>query len=159
MNTFQAHSDRNEERENILGQFIYAFGQGAGSIRVSRGAIAALRRRYAAPVQSSMSSWDTTAAYVLPLLGQVGRLAALLATQAGRPFIAEADFTLARRQVEHKVHQDAEQSGRLIAGPFCPATPEDLEPATVPASEPVTADTFTPVPVRVASVVRAPLAH
>jgi hypothetical protein len=109
-----------DEHEGILGQFIYAFGQGAGTVRVSRRAILALRSRYLGPVQASAGSWETSAAYVLPLLSQVGRLAALLATQAGRSAIAEDDFTQARRLVEAKAHEQAEAAGQLSAGPLCP---------------------------------------
>ena len=127
MSASQGQTDRIEERENILGQFIYAFGQGAGSVRVSRSAIGALRRRYGPPIQSSISTWDDKAAHVLPLLAQVGRLAALLATQAGRHAIAEADFKKARRQVESTVHRGAEEAGRLLAGPLCPPTNEDSD--------------------------------
>jgi histone H3/H4 len=118
-----------DDHESILGQFIYAFGQGAGTVRVSRRAIAALRARYLGPVQAYAGRWETTAAYVLPLLAQVGRLAALLATQAGRSAIAETDFTRARRLVEARTHEQAEASGQLMAGPLCP--PISGEPAVL----------------------------
>jgi hypothetical protein len=119
-----------DDPENILGQFIYAFGQGAGTVRVSRAAIAALRHRYRGPVQASARKWETTAAYVLPLLAQVGRLAALFATQAGRSAIAESDFTRSRRLVEARTHEHAETSGQLMAGPFCPPVSGEADEAS-----------------------------
>ena len=36
--------------EDILGQFYFALGQGAGAMRIQRSAIAALRARYADPI-------------------------------------------------------------------------------------------------------------
>jgi hypothetical protein len=121
-----------DDHESILGQFIYAFGQGAGTVRVSRPAIAALRSRYLGPVRASACTWETTAAYVLPLLAQVGRLAALFATQAGRCAIAEADFTRARRLIESRTHEHAETSGQLMAGPFCPPVGGEADGASEP---------------------------
>jgi histone H3/H4 len=125
--------------EDILGQFFFAFGQGAGTMRVRRGAIAALRQRYQDPIRAAGGDWDTAAPHVLSLLAQVGRLASLLATQAGRSAIGETDFTQARRMVEAMAHSRAEHAGRLIAGPFCPPVPgEEAQPeacaSVVPAS-------------------------
>jgi hypothetical protein len=127
-----------EESENILGQLIYAFGQGAAPTRVTRRAIGALRARYLGPIQTSADGWETRAAYVLPLLAQVGRLAALLATQAGRAAISEADFTAARRLVESRTHATAEAEGQLIAGPLCSAI--EGETPVVSPGEPRTSE-------------------
>jgi len=110
-------SDGTFEAEAILGQCCYALGQGAGNMRIRRAAIAALRARYLDPVRDTVSAWDDLAGNVLPLLAQVGRLAAHLATQAGRTAINEEDFTQARRVVESSAHHS---SGLLIAGPVCP---------------------------------------
>jgi len=113
-------SETNDDHEGIVGQFIYAFGQGAGSIRVSRRALIALRSRYLGPIQAAAAEWEARAAYVLPLLSQVGRLAAFLATGAGRAAISEADFTEARRLVEARTHESTSIAGHWIAGPLCP---------------------------------------
>jgi hypothetical protein len=113
-----------ESPDDILGQFYFAFGQGAGTMRVRREAIAALRRRYRPAIQTSAAVWPEAAGNVLSLLTQVGRLAALLATQAGRTAITEADFTQARQTVEASVHRRHE-SGGLVAGPFCPRSSQD----------------------------------
>ena len=112
--------------EDILGQFYFAFGQGAGSMRVRQEAIAALRRRYYPAIQASAAAWPDMAGNILSLLAQVGRLAALLATQAGRTAITAADFMQARRRVEASVH-DIHHAGGLLAGPLCPKIAEDIE--------------------------------
>jgi len=113
-----------DHAEDILGQFFVAFGQGAGQMRVRRTAIAALRKRYADPIRAANVDWDRVAPSVLGLVGQVGRLAALIATQAGRAAICEGDFTLARQTVEANVHHRSD-AGVLITGPFCPPVPEE----------------------------------
>jgi histone H3/H4 len=120
--------------EDILGQFYCAFGQGAGSMRISRSAIAALRERYRAPIEAAPGPWKSRSANVLGFVAQVGRTAALLATEAGRTAINADDFSVARRRVEGRVHAGAEMAGMLIAGPYCPPVAGDVE------SDPVGAD-------------------
>src|ERR1019366_5719120 len=120
-----------ENPEDILGQFYYAFGQGAGMIRVERGAIAALRHRYFNNIKAAPAPWNAVAGNVLGLIAQVGRLAALLATQAGHTAITDADFMQARARVESSVHPRANDTGRLIAGPFCQILPQNDDSETV----------------------------
>jgi hypothetical protein len=117
-----------ENPQDILGQFYYALGQGAGAMRVQRSAIAALRARYYGPIQAAPGPWKTISPNVLGFVAQVGRLAALFATQAGRTAIDETDFTSARRIVESRVHQGAEAAGMLIAGPMCPPVAGESDP-------------------------------
>jgi hypothetical protein len=119
-----------ENAEDILGQFYYAFGQGAGAVRVERGAIAAFRNRYFANIKAAPAPWNAVAGNVLSLIAQVGRLAALYATQEGRSSISAADFMRARVLVEAKAHPRANDTGQLIAGPYCRLIPgeEDNEP-------------------------------
>lgn len=135
------HNTLSESANDILGQFYCAFGQGAGSIRIQRSTIAALRARYAGPIAGAIAEWDTAAPQVLAFMAQVGRLAALLATQAGRTAISASDFTAARRAVEAGVHQTAENAGKLFAGPFCPPVageqPEPARPEANDLGEPV----------------------
>ena len=121
-----------EAVNDILGQFYCAFGQGAGAIRIRRTAIAALRARYSGPIQNALAEWERSAPHVLSFVAQVGRLSALLATQAGRTAIGPADFTRARRAVEATVHQNAENSGQLFAGVICPAVPGEEPLPTQP---------------------------
>jgi histone H3/H4 len=116
--------------EDILGQFYFAFGQGAGTMRVRQEAIAALRHRYYPAIKASAAAWPEAAGSILSLLTQIGRLAALLATQAGRTAITASDFMQARRSVEASVHE-IHASGGLSAGPFCPLVADDVELAEV----------------------------
>lgn len=128
----QASTSHNHpDPEDILGQFFFAFGQGAGSMRVQRSAIAALRRRYRPAIWEAHREWNSAAPHVLSLIAQVGRLAATLATQAGRAAISEGDFVTARRAVEASAHTRAAQGGRLIAGPYCPAVAGEFEETSV----------------------------
>lgn len=115
--------------EDILGQFYFALGQGAGAMRIQRSAIAALRARYADPIAANVAHWKSGAPNVLAFVTQVGRLAAQLATAAGRTFISEADFTQARTVVEAGVHASGDRHHGLFAGPWCPtiAPPKPLE--------------------------------
>jgi histone H3/H4 len=116
-----------ENAEDILAQFYYAFGQGAGTMRVERAAVGALRRRYFNNIKAAPAPWNAMAGNVLQLLAQVGRLAALFATQAGRAAITEADFMRARKAIESTVHPRANDTGRLIAGPICSIVPGEDE--------------------------------
>ena len=127
--------------DSILGQFYVAFGQGAGTMRVQRTAIAAMRRRYLVNIETAPGPWEAVAANVLGLLAQVGRLAALTATQAGRTAISEADFKAAARLVESRVHQNPDHEGKLHAGRYCTFVDDEVE-TPAPAS-----DAFDPQPV------------
>ena len=122
-----------QDSEDILGQFYFAFGQGAGTMRVQRAAIAALRARYLPNIKAASLDWTDVAGNVLSLLQQVGRLAALLATQSGRTAISEADFNAARTTLEGNVHRQKEEAG-LMAGPFCLA-PAGAAYTELPAAE------------------------
>lgn len=119
-----------ESAEDILGQFYFALGQGAGTMRIRREAIAALRRRYYLPIQASGAAWPDMASDVLSLLTQVGRLASLLATQAGRTAISAADFMQARQMVEASV-QSIHQDAGLSAGPICPRFDGDVDSSEI----------------------------
>jgi len=133
--------------EDILGQFCFALGQGAGAMRIQRSAIAALRARYADPIGANVARWKSGAPNVLAFVTQVGRLAAQLATAAGRTFISEADFTQARTVVEAGVHASGDRLHGLFAGPWCP-TIAPSKPLDAPgAGDPeVGADDHTPRP-------------
>jgi hypothetical protein len=137
-----------ESASDILGQFYCAFGAGAGAIRIQRSAIAALRARYSGPIEASIAEWESAAPHVLAFLTQVGRLSALLATQDGRTAVSAADFTRARQSIEAGVHQSAERSGKLFAGPFCPPVageqPAPVKPDAGELSEPIDAVTAAP---------------
>jgi hypothetical protein len=143
------YSSKNASRtvnsaEDILGQFYYAFGQGAGAVRVQRAAIAALRARYLGPIQAAPGPWDAVAGNVLGLVAQVGRLAALLATQDGRAAISEADFVRARQVVEARAHQREDASRTLFCGIYCPPVSEETNP--LPQQPELSADAGETVP-------------
>jgi hypothetical protein len=130
--------------ENILGQFLFAFGQGAGTMRVQRATIAAFRARYYDAIQRAPGDWKSVSANVLGFVAQVGRLAAHFATEAGRTAIAEADFMRARQIVEKNVHRTADLAPVLIAGPYCSVT--DGEPEPVQAEPSVSDPVVTAAP-------------
>lgn len=133
------------DAEDILGQFYYALGQGAGTMPVKRAAIAALRKRYLGPIQAESANWKGASGTVLGFVSQVGRLAALFATQAGRTAITAADFMEARRIVEAGVHNRAESAGVFIAGPLCPTIPDETPaPAPEPSDRAVSDTSFVP---------------
>jgi hypothetical protein len=131
-----------ENADDILGQFYFAFGQGATSMRVDRTAIAAFRHRYFDRIVSAPGPWKAAAPNVLAFVEQVGRLCALLATQAGRTAITAHEVRRACPIVEASVHRSADQQNILILGPHCtgdvldeeiPADDEDS--ASVPRDE------------------------
>jgi histone H3/H4 len=126
--------------EDILGQFYCAFGQGAGSMRIRRSAIAALRDRYGDPIAANLDSWKKMAPSVLGFVAQVGRTAALFATQEGRTAIDARDFVRARQMVEHRVHETGERSGTLYVGDICPGMKDEqvteAEPTTTQVEQP-----------------------
>ncbi len=130
----QTHSQAAEE---ILGQFYFALGQGAGIMRIQRSAIRALRTRYAEPIAANVDRWKSAAPNVLAFVSQVGRMAAQLATGAGRSYIAEADFTKARQAVEAGVHSSGDRIHGLFAGPWCPSIATE-RPEKAPDAETTT---------------------
>jgi hypothetical protein len=125
---------RSQAAEEILGQFYFALGQGAGIMRIQRSAITALRTRYAEPIAANVDHWRAAAPNVLAFVSQVGRLAAQLATGAGRGYIAEADFTKARQAVEAAVHSSGDRIHGIFAGPWCPSVATE-RPQETPTAE------------------------
>lgn len=118
--------------DDILGQFCCALGHGAGPIRIRRNVIAALRRRYSGPLAENVDRWESMAPHVLAFMTQVGRLAALFATQHGRSAIDADDFMRARFMVEREVHAHPDHQKSLIAGPICAVIPGEELPDTAP---------------------------
>ncbi|HEV7515970.1 MAG TPA: hypothetical protein VGR07_06695, partial [Thermoanaerobaculia bacterium] len=108
----------------ILGQACVAFGQGTGALRVSREAVAALRERYGAVLTAEVvQQWDGVAVQVLERLRAIGRLAAHLATSAGRTAIGRDDVLRAALAVE--VESDTDLCPPRVA-PFGPVRQEAL---------------------------------
>lgn len=123
-----SHVTTQAATDDILGQFFYALGQGAGTIRIQRDAIAALRSRYAQPISSAITQWPSLAPNILSFVAQIGRVAALQTTKEGRTAISAADFTYARQLVESRVHGSGERTYGIFAGVLCPAIPGEQFP-------------------------------
>jgi hypothetical protein len=128
------------DTEDILGQFCFALGQGAGTMRIQRDAINALRERYRDAVAAAIDRWPVMAPNILSFVTQVGRVAALQATQAGRTAISAADFMYARQLVESQVHRAGERAHGIFAGPFCPTVPGEKAPESENESDCVVPD-------------------
>ncbi len=89
--------------EDILGQFYIAFGQGLGSLRVSRRTAAALRERYLMVINSViLEEWDSIGSEVLERVRAVGRMAAIRAATVGRTYVVPEDFIESSRAVERE---------------------------------------------------------
>lgn len=77
-------------QEGIMAQIWIAFGQGAGTIRVSQDAAMELRRWYFDAITPEIIDqiWETEAVQVLDRIRAIGSLAALKATTAGATAIS-----------------------------------------------------------------------
>lgn len=106
-------------QEGIMAQIWIAFGQGAGSIRVSQAAAMELRRWYFDAITPSVvqQEWETAAVQVLDRIRAVGSLSALKATSGGATTISPAH-----------VHQSASAVQEASVTPLCPPVPPDPIP-------------------------------
>jgi hypothetical protein len=107
---------------NIVGQFCFAFGQGAGSVHVMREAIQAIRERYepfieAATPDGSDALWIQQAIHVLEYMRAEGRLAAEYVIVDGRTKITRRDFLKAAEKVEAAARHDHRHG---LTGVWCP---------------------------------------
>ncbi len=89
------------ELEEIIGQCWVAFGQGTGSVNVSRVGVAAGRRLFLERYNTAENrrNWDQDALRVLEFVRAIGRLAAQRATAEGLTVIHERQFQQAAEQV------------------------------------------------------------
>jgi hypothetical protein len=96
-----------EQRDAIYHQMLVAFGQGTGSMRVSRSATEALRSRYQGWVDDNVvGQWDAAGTHVLERLRAIGRKAGSSAAAAGRTMITDADVAPAMTTVESASRTD-----------------------------------------------------
>jgi hypothetical protein len=102
---------RSYESEDLLALLFMAFGQGAGSMYATPGAVRIGRQEYARAIQPK--AWDQHAPYALEYARALGRVAAHLALQDGATAIDEPHF----RSASELVRQ------RQIAPWFCPYCP------------------------------------
>src|SRR5262245_9222437 len=106
--------------QNILGQYYFAFGQGArGSMRVSRETIEAIRKRHLERIQRVAVDWNQYHIGVLEYMRAVGRHAALIATEDGRIAISAADYTKAATLSEKRAHEQHDGEDIQFFGDAC----------------------------------------
>jgi hypothetical protein len=96
------------EAERRVGQALVALGQGAGVIRVSRGAVDAFRERYLEPVARQVNAdwsegcdrWREEGPNVLDRVRTQGRLAAQFAIEEGAMAVERRHLVAAVERVE-----------------------------------------------------------
>jgi hypothetical protein len=126
-----------EEIESVVGQFCYAFGAGAGRLRIHRETIGALQSRYRPYLQANMATdagikaWADAKFHLLEYVTAMGRYAASLALQAGEMTILPEHFDVAAKRFEIAAHRTRTRA--IKAGPWCPGSqssdrPHLLEP-------------------------------
>lgn len=71
------------DQDDIMGQIFIAFGQGAGTMRVSRKTCAELRGRYFRKINEAIPQWDAQGAQALERIRALGRMMAAEATASG----------------------------------------------------------------------------
>jgi hypothetical protein len=114
------------EIESILGQFCYAFGAGAGRLRIDRETIRCLQARYRPYLlrnlerETGRRAWADARHHLLEYLAAMGRYAASLALQGGEMTILPAHFDAAANRFEGAAHRSRKHV--IKAGPWCPGS-------------------------------------
>ncbi len=123
-----------EDVESLLGQFCYAFGAGAGGVRVHRETIRALQARYRPYLTVNLStaegreSWSSAKYHLLDYLSMMGRYGASLALESGDMSIGPEHFTIAADRFEAAAHRTRTRA--LRAGRWCPGGHSSDRPGT-----------------------------
>lgn len=126
------------EIESLIGQFCYAFGAGAGRLRVHRETIAALQGRYRPyllanlQAEAGRKAWGDAKFHLLEYVTAMGRYAASMALQAGDMTILPEHFEVAAKRFEIAAHRTRTRA--IKAGPWCP--PGDPSPDRLHVVEP-----------------------
>jgi hypothetical protein len=113
--------------ESVLGQFCYAFGAGAGRLRVESAAIKALQARYRPYLTANLETaegrhgWQQSKYHLLDYVTAMGRYAASLALEAGDATILAEHFETAAHRFEAAAHRTKVRA--LTAGMWCPGGP------------------------------------
>ena len=113
-----------EEVESVIGQFCFAFGSGAGKVRVHRDTIRALQRRYRPYLAANLAAeggegdWHRAKYHLLEYVNAMGRYAAALALEGGDTSILPEHFELAAQRFEAAAHRTRDRA--LKAGKWCP---------------------------------------
>ncbi len=102
-------------QDGIMAQIWIAFGQGAGSTRVSQAAAMELHRWYFSAITPEVvqQKWETDAVQVLERIRAIGSLAAMKATSAGATAITP-----------QQVYESATAVQQTSMTPLCPPPPE-----------------------------------
>lgn len=102
-------------QEGIMAQIWIAFGQGAGSTRVSQAAAMELHRWYFGAITPEIvqQRWETEAVQVLERIRAIGSLAAMKATSTGATAITP-----------QLVYESAAAVQETSMTPMCPPPPE-----------------------------------
>jgi hypothetical protein len=110
-------------QEGIMAQIWIAFGQGAGTIRVSQEAALELHRWYYDAITPEVINerWKTDAVQALDRVRAIGRLAALKAAGAGSTVIKPQD-----------VYESASKVQATSLTPLCPPEPPPLGELSMP---------------------------
>jgi hypothetical protein len=124
--------DLHEDVESVLGQFCYAFGAGAGGVRVHRATIVALQRRYRPYLTANLAtadgreSWRSAKYHLLDYLTIMGKYSATIALESGDMTILPDHFTRAAERFEEAAHRTRTRA--LQAGKWCPGAPSPDRP-------------------------------
>jgi hypothetical protein len=97
--------EKDADIEDIVGQCWVAFGQGAGSMKVSREAIAAGRKHYTDYFSNHIATWDDDSLQMLEFVQAAGRLAAHLATFEGFAVIGPRHLQRATVKIFRKAEE------------------------------------------------------
>ena len=115
----------NECAEQLLGQMMFAIGQGADGVHIHRSAVAKMRQRYEPTTYTFVKkpgwdkTWQDVAIYTLRYFEVIGRLAAHYATMECTTSIDAQHLEKARVVVEATYR--AELAGTVFAeGDICP---------------------------------------
>jgi hypothetical protein len=116
-----ASNDTDALVQNILGQYYYALGQGAGgSMRVTRGAIEAFRTKHLPRIVNIAVDWNQYHIGILEYIRGVGRHAAWLATLKGSIAIGPEEINAAMKASEGLAHATRELQNVEFFGDGCP---------------------------------------
>jgi hypothetical protein len=116
-----------QDVESVVGQFCYAFGAGAGRLRIHRETIGTLQTRYRPYLQANLGTeaghkaWGEAKFHLLEYVTAMGRYAASLALQAGEMTILPEHFEVAAKRFEVAAHRTRTRA--IKAGPWCPGSP------------------------------------
>jgi len=127
----------NEDAEHLLGQMMFAIGQGAAGVHIHRQAVAKMRERYEPTTYAFVEKadwrrvWQQNSIYTLRYFEVIGRLGALYATNDGTTAITARHFEQARVVVEATYRAEISKNPDLaveeVRGDICPFALSEAE--------------------------------